>query len=68
MTASSHNIQQFIGDGLLAVFVVLQRQFLDQVVGVVVGCLHGKHAGGMLGSDSVEQGRVDVQMEHFGEQ
>ena len=68
MTTPAHNIQQFVCDCLLAGFIVLQCQFLDQVVGIVVGRLHGEHAGGMFSRDGVEQSRVDMQVENFGQQ
>lgn len=58
LSCPSHYIQQFIGDSLLAVLVVLQCQFLDQVVGIVVGGLHSQHTSGMFGSRIVEQCRV----------
>ena len=51
---SLHNIQQFIGNGLLATLVVLMRQCLQQLVGIVAGDLHSDHAGGMFGGRGIK--------------
>ena len=48
-TFSNHSPNPRGKNSLLAGFVILQGQFLDQVVGIVVGRLHRHHAGGMLG-------------------
>lgn len=51
----SDDVQQFVGDGLLAAFVVLYSQLLQQFVGVVGGHLHGYCSGGLFGGIRVEQ-------------
>ena len=65
---SSDDIQQLVGDHLLTALVVLQGQFLGQVVGVVVGDLHRHHPGGVLGGQRVQQRGVDRQVQEFWKQ
>ena len=63
---SLHNIQQFIGDGLLATLVVLMRQCLQQFVGIVAGDLHSDHAGGMFSGRGIKQCRIERELEPSG--
>ena len=46
---AAHDVQQFVGDGLLASFVVHDGEVLYQVVGIVRGYLHGHASCGMFG-------------------
>lgn len=50
----SHYIEQFVGDRLLARFIVLEGQPLKQVAGIVAGRLHGLDAGGVFRGHRVE--------------
>ena len=46
---AAHDVQQFVGDGLLASFVVHDGEVLYLVVGIVRGYLHGHASCGMFG-------------------
>ena len=54
-------IQDFRSDLLLAGFVVLEREVLQEVLTVVGGRLHGHGAGGVLGRVAVQQGGIELQ-------
>ena len=47
------------GDGRLTDPVVLQRQLVQQALGVLVGRVHGGHTGVLLAAEAVDQGAVD---------
>ena len=55
---AANDIQQLIGDALLAGLVVLYRQFLNQIFRIVRRSLHGQHTGRMLRCHGVQQHRI----------
>ena len=61
---AAHDVEQLVGDGLLAALVVEQRQLLDEVVGVVGGHLHRHRAGGVLGRARIQGHGVELHAEH----
>src|SRR5690606_36036960 len=58
------DFQDFLGDGGLTGFVVFEREVAEQAGGVVLGGLHGDHAGRVFGGlgreDELEDLPVDV--------
>jgi len=62
------NLEDFIGDGRLARFVVFEGQILDELLGIIGGALHGDHAGAMLGGAGLEDFRVEFEMDVMGEE
>ena len=63
--ATSNNVEQLVGNGLLTALVVLKIQSTEQFVGIVGGRLHGHHSRGMLAGNAVEQCSVEHQVSHF---
>ena len=63
----TYNVKQFACNGLLTGFVIHQRQFLKQFVGIVSSNLHGHRAGGMFRRIRIEQHRVELQPQHLGQ-
>ena len=61
--ATSHNIKQFIGNGLLTTLVVLQVELTKQFVGIIRCGLHGNHAGSMLTRLTIQQGCEEHEMQ-----
>lgn len=57
---SADNVEQFVGDGLLAHLVVLEVELLQEGIAVVGSRLHGEGAGGMFGSRGVEQDGIEA--------
>ena len=55
---SANDVQQLIRNRLLAALVVLLRQILNQLIGIVRGSLHGKHTCRVLGSVRIQQDRI----------
>ena len=55
---AANDIQQLIGDALLAGLVILYRQFLNQIFCIVRRSLHGQHTGRMLRCHGVQQHRI----------
>ena len=55
---AANDIQQLIGDALLAGLVVLYRQFLNQIFRIVRRSLHGQHTSRMLRCHGVQQHRI----------
>ena len=46
---AADNLNDFIGDGSLAGFVVAEAQFFEEFGGIVGGFLHGVHTGAGFG-------------------
>lgn len=63
--AAADYIQQFIRNRLLATLVILLRQVLNQLVGIVRSGLHGKHTSCMFGSIRVQQNRINLLAQYF---
>ena len=62
---ASNEVEQLVGDGLLAALVVLQVKYAQQFVGIVCGGLHRHHTCGVLGGDAVKQGGVEHKVCHL---
>lgn len=62
---SANDVQQLIRNRLLAALVVLLRQILNQLIGIVRGSLHGKHTCRVLGSVRIQQDRINLLAQHF---
>ena len=54
------DLDELGGDDGLAGSVVLDVEFVDHLVGVLCGVLHGAHAGALLGRGVLEQAVVNV--------
>ena len=63
---TAHNLDNLVGDGRLAGFVVAQAQVLEELGGVVGGFLHGCHAGSVFGGQRVEHHAVEGRPKHQG--
>ena len=59
--ATSHNIKQFIGNGLLTTLVVLQVEFAQEFIGIIRSGLHGHHSGSMLTRLAIQQRCINHQ-------
>ena len=46
--ATSHNIKQFIVNGLLTTLVVLQVEFAQEFIGIIRSSLHSHHSSSMF--------------------
>ena len=64
---SRHDVDELVCDALLTGFVVKQGQFLEQIIGIVVCCLHGEHTRGMFAGERVKQDAIDLGIEQTGE-
>ena len=63
---TAHDVDEFVGDGLLTGLIVEEGEFFQQVVGIVIGCLHGKHTGCVFACDGIEQCAVHLYVQHLG--
>ena len=59
--ATSHNIEQFIRNGLLTTLVILQIEFSQEFIGIIRSSLHGNHTGCMLTRLTIQQSSVNHQ-------
>ena len=64
---TSDDVEQLVGDGLLATLVVLEVETTEQFVGIVGGSLHRHHTCRMLTGNTVEQRRVEQEVGILGE-
>ena len=64
----SNDVEQLCCDGGLTCLVVHEREVVEQLVGIVGGCLHGDDAGGVLGCQAVEYGGVEPESYALGQQ
>ena len=63
--ATADNIEQLIRNGLLTALVILFRQILNQLIGIVCRRLHGKHTGSMFRSIGIEKHGKYLLTQHF---
>ena len=57
---TTNDVDKFVGDDVLTGLVVLDLEFLRQLVGIV-GCdVHGSHAGAMFGCQCIQHDGVEI--------
>src|SRR5262249_56731997 len=57
---AADDVEQLLGDLLLARLVVLDRQDVDHLLGVLGGRLHRRHASAVLAGQRLHQSAVDL--------
>src|SRR5690348_13914102 len=60
---AAHDIEQFLGDLLLARLVVGEREFASDVVRAVRGVLHRHHLRGLEARRVLQHGLVDLHLD-----
>ena len=68
LEGGSDDIEEFGGDGCLTSLVVLEGEVVEQLVGIVGGCLHGDDAGRVFSGKAVEDCGKELEGYAFGQQ
>ena len=64
---AADQVEEFVGDAVLAEFVHYQGEVGCQLVGVVGGVTHCDHTGGLLAGDAFQEGVIDLHFHELGQ-